>query len=177
MLFKSKSGFTKRYASWISEELHADLIDMTAKRVDVNTLLTYDTIIYGGGLYASGIHGVKFIIANANKLTEKKLIVFATGVAPARKDVVHEVRDKNIPSDLRDNVSFFYLRGGFDFTKLTPIDKILMTLLKWKITIKKRLKIKLVQDENGMLAAYSMPVDYTRKRNIRQLVLTAEGQG
>lgn len=31
IIYKSKTGFTKRYATWIAEELHADLIPFEKK--------------------------------------------------------------------------------------------------------------------------------------------------
>lgn len=54
-------------------------------------LATYDTVIYGGGLYASGINGVKLITKNLDKLKNKKVIVFATGATPTRQETTTEM--------------------------------------------------------------------------------------
>ena len=58
VIYKSRSGFVKNYAQWIAEELSADIYDASMVKVDM--LLEYDNIIYGG-LYISGINGIKLI--------------------------------------------------------------------------------------------------------------------
>lgn len=164
VIYKSKSGFVKRYAEWIAAELGADLFE--ASKVTIGKLAAYDTVIYGGGLYISGINGVKFITRNLDKLNGKKVVVFATGATPSREADLQEVRTKNFTAEELQKIKFFYLRGGFDFNKLSIIDKVLMTLLKFKLKRKKQP----TADERGMLAAYGQPVDFTRKKNIDELI-------
>lgn len=167
VIFKSKTGFAKKYAEWIAEELDADIFEST--KIDISDLQKYDAIIYGGSLYAVGINGVKLITRNLDKLKNKKVIVFATGASPAREEVINEVKNKNFSIEEQEYISFFYMRGGFDFSRLKTIDKILMTVLKWKIKRKK----EMTPDEIGMLAIYDKPTDYTSKKNIEALIACA----
>ncbi len=164
VLYKSKTGFVKKYAEWIAEELSADIFE--ASKVTSDMLTTYDVVIYGGGLYAAGINGVKLITQNLYKFEGKKVVVFATGASPCREEAINEVRNKNFTYEQQKHIRFFYLRGGFDYSKLKPFDKLLMTLLKWKMKRKK----ELTPDERGMLAAYDEPVDFTRKKNIDEII-------
>lgn len=164
VIYKSKTGFTKKYAEWIANELSADIFDIS--KVTVNMLTTYDTVIYGGSLHAVGIVGVKFITQNIDKLKNKKVVVFATGASPSREEAINEVRNKNFTIEQQKYIKFFYLRGGFDYSRLKPVDKVLMTLLKWKLKKKK----ELTSDEKGMLASYNKPVDFTRKKNIDEII-------
>lgn len=164
VIYKSKTGFTKKYAQWIAEELHGDIFDVS--KADINMLKDYDTIVYGGSLYASGILGVKFILKNLDKLKDKKIAVFATGASPSREEPINEVRDRNFTKEQQAQLAFFYLRGGFDYTKLNVFDKFLMSLLKWQLKKKKELTL----DDRGMLAAYENPIDFTRKKNIEELI-------
>ncbi|SHJ81941.1 Protoporphyrinogen IX oxidase, menaquinone-dependent (flavodoxin domain) [Clostridium amylolyticum] len=164
VIYKSKTGFTKKYAEWIAEELHGDIFDVS--KADINMLEDYDTIVYGGSLYASGILGVKFILKNLDKLKDKKIAVFATGASPSREEPINEVRDRNFTKEQQEQLAFFYLRGGFDYTKLNVFDKFLMSLLKWQLKKKKELTL----DDRGMLAAYENPIDFTRKKNIEELI-------
>ncbi len=166
VIYKSKTGFTKKYAKWIAEELSADIFN--ASNVDINILNKYDTIIYGGSLYAVGIIGIGLIKKNINKIKDKRLIVFATGASPLRDNVINEVINKNFTVDEQKYIKFFYLRGGFNYNKLSSFDKFLMTLLKWKIKNKK--KEDLSADEKGMLAIYNKPVDFTDKKNIGEII-------
>jgi len=166
VIYKSKSGFTKKYAEWIAQALSAEIYE--GSRVNTELLTEYDMVIYGGGLYAVGINGVKLITQNLDKLKGKKVVVFATGASPSREEVICDVRNKNFTAEQQKQIRFFYLRGGFDYSKLKPLDKVLMTLLKWKIKIKR--KTELLPDEVGMLAAYDKPVDFTRRKNVDELV-------
>ncbi|MDF2984560.1 MAG: flavodoxin [Eubacterium sp.] len=167
VVYRSKSGFTKQYAQWIAEELKADIFE--AQKVSAEMLKTYDKIVYGGGLYAVGINGLKLITRNLDRLEGKKIAVFATGATPPRKEDIEKVRDMNFTPLQQKQTGFFYLRGGFDYSKLKLIDKILMNMLKLKIKGKKK-TTQLEPDEIGMLAAYDKPVDFSRKKNIEELI-------
>jgi menaquinone-dependent protoporphyrinogen IX oxidase len=164
VVYKSKTGFTKKYAEWIAEELSCDIFDIS--NVTAKIVTSYSTVIYGGSLHAVGINGVKFITQNLDKLKDKKIVVFATGASPFRKELIDEVINKNFTLDQQKYIRFFYLRGGFDYSKLKTFDKILMTLLKWKLLSKK----KLTPDERGMLASYNKPVDFTIRKNIESII-------
>lgn len=171
VLYKSKSGFVKKYAEWIAEELSADLFE--ASKVAPSIFDAYDTVIYGGGLYAIGINGVKLITSNLNRLKGKKIAVFASGATPPREKDIKAVQDSNFTPEQLQQIKFFYLRGGFDYKKLKPVDKILMNLLKLKIRIKKREERE--PDEIGMLAAYDRPMDFTKRKNIEELIAYVKG--
>ena len=164
VIYKSKTGFSKKYAEWIADELIADIFDVS--KVTSKMLTDYDTMIYGGGLYAVGINGVNNITQNLDEFKDKKIVVFATGMSPFREEAISEVRNKNFTSEEQKHIQFFYLRGGFDYSKLKPFYKVLMTLLKWKIKWKK----ELTSDERSILASYDKPVDFSRKKNIVELI-------
>ena len=160
--FKSKSGYTRKYAQWIAEELGCDI----KENAEISDIINYDTIIYGGGMYAGGFNGGKLITKNLGRLSGKKLILFAVGSNPGREKDMKPFWNKVLTNEQQKNIGHFYLRGGFDFNKLTAGDKILMNMLK------KRLQHMKEPDEDalGMLAAYDNPVDFSDKANIRELV-------
>lgn len=161
VVYRSGSGFTKNYATWLSEELHCDLLP--GKTTTVSDLLKYDTIIYGGGLYAIGINGFQLIKKNYEQLKSKKLIVFAVGASPEREDTTQAVRSANIPEEMRQGIRFYYLRGGFNYKKLSPLNKILMQLKKSQLQ-----KLENPDaDAKGMLHSYDHPLDFTNKKNLR----------
>lgn len=164
VLYKSKSGFTKKYAEWIGAELGADIFE--ASKVTAGMMTAYDTVVYGGGLYAVGINGVKLITENLKRLKDKKVVVFATGLSPAGEEAINEVQNKNFSSEQQKQIRFFYLRGGFDYNKLKPFYKAAMSLMKWILKRKKNL----APDDQGMLKALDQPVDFTRKNNIDEIV-------
>jgi menaquinone-dependent protoporphyrinogen IX oxidase len=164
VVYRSGSGFTKKYAAWLAQELKCDL--RFGEETRGSDLLNYETIIYGAGLYAVGIRGLKLITRNYELLKDKNLIVFAVGASPVREETAKQVRDANIPAEMRDKIHFFYLRGGFDYSKLSPMLKLLMQL--------KRLQLKSMKnpdaDAKGMLASYEHPVDFTNIRYIKPIL-------
>ena len=164
VIYKSKTGFTKKYAQWISEELHCDLIENN--KLKLAEIQSYDIIIYGGGLYAIGINGLKLIKNNYESLKDKKLIVFATGATPSREEDLNKVWEANFSQEQRNTISRFYLRGGFNFNKLNKGNKLLIAMLKKKL----QKDNNPTEDAIGMLTAIDEPVDFTDKKNIYELV-------
>lgn len=167
VVYKSKTGFAKQYAEWIAEELSADLFEASA--ITVDKLDPYDTVVYGGGLYAVGINGLRLITRNLGRLAGKKIAIFATGAAPGRLEEISSVLASNFTPEQRARIHFFYLRGGFDASKLGVVDRILMTLLKWKLLWKNK-QGELLPDERGMLNAYDRPLSFVKKSNINPLI-------
>ena len=62
VIYRSVYGYTKTYAEMIAEELTCDLRE--SSEISPDDLLSYDTIIYGGGLYAIGINGINLLKKN-----------------------------------------------------------------------------------------------------------------
>lgn len=164
VLFKSKTGYSKKYAEWIAREIKADL--MEASNASPESLSNYDVIVFGAGLYAGGINGIGIIKKNLELLKEKKTAVFAVGAAKPDEKVIREIREKNFSSDELKKIKFFYLRGGFNFQKLGFLDKFLMLLMKLHLKTKK----ELTADDQGLLNAYKKPVDFTKKENIAPII-------
>lgn len=166
VIYRSKTGFSKAYAEWIAHVLEADLREY--RSVHPHQFVAYDTIVYGGGLYAVGINGIDLIKNNLDALKDKRVIVFATGATPARAETTAQIRNMNFTLEQQRRIQFFYLRGGFNYKKLALTDKILMNLLKLRLKRKKELN----PDERGMLAAFAQPIDFTKEQNLAPLLLS-----
>lgn len=162
VVYKSKSGYTRTYAEWIAQEIGCDI----RENAELSDIIGYDTIIYGGGMYAGGFNGVKLITKNLDRLSGKKIVLFAVGSNPGREHEMQSFWNKVLNAEQQKNIGHFYLRGGFDFSKLTAGDKILMKMLKVRL---QKLKER-TEDEQGMLDAYDTPVDFRNKENIRPLL-------
>lgn len=161
--YKSKTGYTKRYAQWIAEELGCDI----KENPTFSDISDYDIVIYGGGMYVGGLNGVKLITKNFEKLSGKKLVLFAVGSNPgADKDII-PFWNRILSPEQQKTVGHFYLRGGFDFSKCRKGDKILMSMLKMRLEKLENPS----EDEKGLLEAYDNPVDFTDKNNISELIV------
>jgi menaquinone-dependent protoporphyrinogen IX oxidase len=164
VIYRSLSGFTKRYAEWISQELDADIYDV--REFNAALFPNYELVVFGGSLHAVGINGIKKIKQNLPLLADKKIIIFAVGASPPRENALEEIKNKNFTAAQQQNIAFYYLRGGFNYSKLDRLNKVIMALFKVRIALKKNR----TSDEIGMLAAYSKPIDCTKKENITEIV-------
>ncbi len=165
VVYKSKTGYTKKYAQWIAEELNCDI----KENAQLSDIVGYDTIICGGGMYAGGLNGIKLISKNLDKLSGKKLILFAVGSNPGRDHEINAFWNRLLNEEQQKNIGLFYLRGGFDFNKLSAPDKLLMNMLKMRLQAIKNP----TEDEAGLLAAYDTPIDFTDRANIKDLIAYA----
>lgn len=94
----------------------------------------YSTIIYGGGLYASGILGVSLITKAFDKLKDKNLVIFTVGLAnPNNTEQFVPVVDKNLTKEMQEVIKLFHFRGAIDYKNLGFIHKVMMSLLKNKV--------------------------------------------
>lgn len=78
IIYKSETGFTQKYAKWLSNELSCDICDF--KNFSKDKIDNYNILIYGGGIYAGQINGFKDF-QNMVPI-DKKLILFMTGATP-----------------------------------------------------------------------------------------------
>ena len=160
VVYKSKYGTTKRYAEWIAEALDGSLFE--AADMSPSQLMEYDLVIYGGGLYASGIDGVRLVAKNPCK----SLIVFTVGLAdPEITDYTEILARSFAPSS---QVKAFHLRGGIDYGELSLIHKGMMAMVKK--AAEKKPPDERTGDDRGVLETYGGKVDFTDKSTITPLV-------
>lgn len=170
VVYRSKYGSTKKYAEWIAQKLDAKLC--TQKEASLKSLLQYDIIIYGGGLYAGGIAGFSKIKKHPASFAGKKLVVFGVGSSPASDEVVNEVKKRNLTQPM-ENIPLFYLRGALDYSSMTAKDKLLMNMLKKML--EKNKSAEKADWENGLLAHFYEKNDFTDIDNIKPLVEYVKG--
>lgn len=97
----------------------------------------YDTIVYGGGLYTSGITGVYLITKNYKKLIDKRIIVITVVLASTDRDEVFTpIVEKSFSKEIIDNIEFFHLRGGIDYNKLGFVHKVMIAMVKKELARK-----------------------------------------
>ena len=166
VIYKSKYGSTKAYAQWIAEELSCEAIEN--KGLKAEDLSYYDTIIYGGGLYAEVIAGVTLITKNISKLEGKKLVVFTTGITPldCRDYYDKMVMEKNFKGDTQTKVKVFNFMGKMLVSELSLVHRTALKALKKLMSEKEnpsemeRLLVKLC-DCDG---------DFTDRKAIKELL-------
>ena len=130
VIYKSKYGSTKQYAEWIAQDLGCDVLE--AKSVNSEMLTKYDTIIYGGGLYAEIIAGVSILTKNIDKLKDKKLIVFTTGITPSYCREYYDVMvpEKNFKPEILPMFKIFNFPGKMVLSELSLVHRTALKTLK-----------------------------------------------
>lgn len=166
VVYKSKYGSTKAYAEWIAEELGCEAVSY--KSVKVDDLLKYDTIVYGGGLYAEVIAGVTLITKNLDKLKDKKLVVYSTGITPLDVREYYDtlVLNKNFKGDSLKYIKVFNFLGKMILSELTPVHRAAIKTLK-KIMSGKENPTKM---EKLLKELCDCDGDFTNKDDIYDLI-------
>ena len=130
VVYKSKYGSTKNYAEWIAEELSCEAVN--AKKVNADDLTKYDTIIYGGGLYAEVINGVSLITKNIDKFKNKKIIVYSTGITPLNYREYYDklVIEKNFKPEMLSKIKIYNFLGKMVLNELSFAHRTALKSLK-----------------------------------------------
>ena len=162
VIYKSRYGSTKKYATWIAEELNAPIFEATS--ITPAQLAEYDTVIYGGGIYAGGINGIKLVTKNPCK----SLVVFTVGITDPQLADYSSVLSGNFTDEMKSKIKTFHFRGGVDYKNIKFIHKSLMTLVK-KVTERKPEHERTAED-NAVLETHGKATDFTDKAAIAPLV-------
>ena len=166
IIYKSKYGATKKYAEWLKEETGFKAV--TTSEADVNSLGSYDVIVLGGGVYASGIACVSFLRKIYPKIKDKKIIVFTCGASPYDEKFFNQVVQMNMKGDL-SGIPVFYCRGGFDFKGMTFMDRTLCKMLRKSLS-KKDPKDYEAWEEALMSVGEDESGDWTDQSNLEPVI-------
>ena len=136
VIYKSKYGSTRTYAEWIAEELSCEAVE--ASKVKADDLIGVNNIIYGGGLYAEVINGVSLITKNMDKLKDKKIAIYTTGITPidCREYYDKLVIEKNFKGGVPECVKIFNFTGKMVIDELSLVHRTALKTLK-KIMLSK----------------------------------------
>lgn len=165
VIYKTKYESTKLYANWISEELGCDIFE--AGNISLEKLKNYETIIYGGALFAKAIKGISFIKKNFHIISDKKILIFSVGVSTPSEKLLNDIQCQNFSEEMKNKIKFFYLKGAFDYKKLSLLDKVLIFTMK---NILEKKKDELTDEEKILVDVYYNPVNYIRKEAIVPLI-------
>lgn len=123
LIYKSKTGFTEKYAKWISEEIECDVVNIS--NIQNVNFKNYDIVIYGSRIHAGRIDGLERI----KKLNlGNKLIIFATGATPKENNSIQEVWKNNLSEVELKTIKHFYIPAGLNYEKMGFLDKTIMKM-------------------------------------------------
>lgn len=165
VIYASHYGYTQKYANWIAQALQCEAVN--ASDLDEKNLTQCDVIIWGGGLYASGINGIKQFKKLFPLLRQKKLIVFTVGLASVDDpEPFKQLVQKNFDQEQIDRIQFYHFRGGMDYKRLSFTHRSMMAALRRVILMKKEQS----EDAKGILDTYGKTIDMSNRDAIQPLL-------
>lgn len=175
VVYSSKYGSTRRYAEWIAQDLGADLTDVS--QLTSAQLGKYDTVVFGGGLYAGGLSGAKGFTRHAAVLAGKRLILFTVGLSdPAQAETIEKIRAglcKCLPADVLNVAQLFFLRGSIDYTRLNFVHRMMMGMMD-KI-LRKKAESERSESDKALIQSYGKTIDFTDRQSIAPIVAAVRG--
>ena len=164
VIYNSQTGFTKKYAQWISEALECECVELNeAGKLNFDK---YGTIIFGGWACAGTISKIKWFKNNLKKWNDKNLAVYCVGGSPIENPEI-EVAMKNwFTEEEHKKVKAFYCPGGFNYEKMSGPSKLMMKMF---ISALKAKKDK-TEEEKIQIEMISKSYDISDKKYIEPIV-------
>ncbi|MCW3491587.1 flavodoxin domain-containing protein [Dethiobacter alkaliphilus] len=124
LLYRTRTGFTKKYVDWITQEIACRTVPWEQiNNVDINS---FDIIIYGAGMHAGRIQGLREFKKMTSGLVGKRIVVFATGAAPNTEEIVAKLKADNFSENELIHIPFFYFQSGMNYEKMSLSGKAIM---------------------------------------------------
>lgn len=164
VIYNSQTGFTRRYAQWLSEALECECVELSvAGKMNFEQ---YETIIFGGWACAGGVSKMKWFKSNISKWNNKKLAVYCVGGSPVENPEI-EVAMKNwLSEEEHKRVKLFYCPGGFNYEKMPAASKLMMKMF---ISALKAKKDK-TEEEKMQIEMLSKSYDISNKKYIEPIL-------
>ncbi len=121
ILYKSKTGTTKKYAQLLADELDYTLVETSEN--SLQNILDYDHIILCGGVYNSEIYGLMMFERYSRLLSNKKVAVLAVGASSNNEMIITYLKEHNLTRELSP-IPLFYARGAWIEQMINTKDKL-----------------------------------------------------
>lgn len=167
VIYTSQTGFTKRYAKWISEELDADIYELKDVKKKTNDFFeTYEAIIYAGWCMAGMVVKVKWFFEKSACWNNKKLSIVAVGASPNDNPEVEEFLNNVLTVEQRPLIKAFYCQGGINYDRMNFTSRTAMKM--FANSLKKNKNSSLEDKKKGEMISKSY--DISDKRFIAPVV-------
>lgn len=133
VLYKSKYGATEQYAHLLAQTQQWDICPLADS--GAKNLSEYDGILFAGGIYASGIAGIRELEKRFDEIKDQKIAVFCVGASPMDEKNLLEIKRRNLRGAL-SGIPLFYGRGAWDESKMSFKDRLLVGMLQKAVSRK-----------------------------------------
>ena len=171
VVYTSQTGFTKKYAGWIAEEMNADIYDLNDVKKKNDVFFDgYDAIVYAGWLCAERVVKIKWFQDKAVNWKNKRLAVVAVGGSPNDNPDLEKFMKTILTDEQSGYIKAFYCQGGFNYEKMNAPSRMAMKM--FVSTLKKKPDEKTRQ----MAEMISNSYDISDKKFIDPVVSYLKGE-
>ena len=173
VVYTSQTGFTKRYAKWLSDEMKADMYDLKeVQKKDESFYSEYEKIVYAGWAMASKVVKANWFLKKAAGWKDKKLAIICVGGCPGDAPECEAMMKTVLNEEQNSYIKAFYCQGGFNYDKMNTASKLAMKMfigsLKKKPDEKSQTMVEMINKGYDISdVKYIQPVvDYLRGENL-----------
>jgi menaquinone-dependent protoporphyrinogen IX oxidase len=172
IIYTSQTGFTKKYAEWLSERMKADIYELKdVQKKDDAFFDEYQAIVYGGWAMAGKIVKVNWFLEKADSWKEKRLAVFCVGGSPNENPEVEKMLQSMLTDEQKKYIRAFYCQGGFNYEKMNTASRLAMKMFVSALKKKK----DPTEDEKIMVKMISESYDISDRKFIEPIAEYLEG--
>lgn len=168
IIYRSKTGFTQKYALWLADALKCEAVPVEA--ADQVDLSEYDVIVFGSSLRGGSVEGVSWYREHILGL-EKKNVIFVTGAMPPSFPETTKALEQSFTREERRQMNLYYLQGGLDYEKLGLGDKLMLQMFR---KIQKNKKNR-TEEERSFLELIQKSFDHTDRTNLEPMLNYLQG--
>lgn len=134
VVYKSTTGFTKRYAELIGEELKCKVLSF--ENISANIINEYDIVIFGSRVVAGHLDDITRMLKLIQTSSVRHFIVFATGASPIGTKAVEAMWEASLTKEQLHKYPHFYFPAGLNYEEMTFGDRAMLTALKFYLKLK-----------------------------------------
>lgn len=165
ILYKSKTGFTKKYADMIAEETGGTAMDF--KEGTPELLSSFDRVLLGSRMHAGQIDGLPKVRRLFLKSSVRLSALFVTGAMPiTERKTIEEMWKNNLNREELSFLPHFYLQSGLCYEKMNFTDKAMMKVFSFML----KRKNNKTPDEIGFAEAIAHSYDISSREYLGPLL-------
>jgi menaquinone-dependent protoporphyrinogen IX oxidase len=129
IIYTSQTGFTKRYATWLANEVGGLAMPLSQAKEKVCAFFEgFDALVYGGWAMAGKIQKADWFLKRMEGWKGKKLALFMVGASPYLSPDVPVVLEQILDENQKQYARAFYCQGGLNYEKMSLPNKIVMKI-------------------------------------------------
>ena len=123
IVYRSKTGFTQRYAEQLAGELGCAA--WAERDAGPERLRGCRTLVFGTRAHAGRVDGLKRAL-RLQRQSSARLVLFVTGAMPGDAAALNAFWRQNLTEEQLREIPHFYLQGGLCYERMGPVDRFLM---------------------------------------------------